>query len=122
MSQQNTCMLLLNTLVLPGPLVTMESGNVEDPSCTIGEINTERSMRKRARGHVVDKLNLNLCLCGSVIDPSAEGIVKCKQTSCKTQWVSTLDMADELQLSFDSHHPVSYQMPGRGAAPLKLGL
>jgi hypothetical protein len=27
----------------------------------------------------------------------------------------TLDMADELQLSFDSHHLVSYWMPGRKA-------
>ena len=69
-------------------------------SCTTGEIdpeNTVRSMRKQARDHIVDKLNLNSCLCGSVVDPSMEGVIKCKHTSCETQWVSKFDMVDGLQ-------------------------
>ena len=67
-----------------GPLVMMESFNIEDPisaSSAIVDINTEttgQSMWKRARGHIIDKLNPNSCLCGSVVDPSMEGIVKCK--------------------------------------------
>jgi hypothetical protein len=64
---------------VPGPLITMES-NIEvlnPTSCTIEDINTEttgRSMRKRSKGHVVDKLQLNSCLCGSIVDPSMEGV------------------------------------------------
>jgi hypothetical protein len=88
------------------PLIMTNSESVEDSmstSCITGEIdlgNTVRSMRKRARDHVVDKLNLNSCLCGSVVDPSTDGVVKCKRTSCEseTQWVSTkFDMVDELE-------------------------
>jgi hypothetical protein len=73
--------------------------NAMSTSCTPGEIdpeNTVWSMRKRARDHVVDKLNLNSCLCGSVVDPATEGVIKCKQTSCETQWVSRFDIVDEL--------------------------
>ena len=37
--------------------------------------------------------------------PSTEGAVKCKQTSCETQWVGAFDMADESQqLTLGSHH------------------
>lgn len=47
-----------------------------------------RSTRRRERGHIVDELNLNVCLCGSVVDSSMEGVAKCKRPSCETQWVS----------------------------------
>jgi hypothetical protein len=49
-----------------------------------------RFTRKRGRGHIVDELNLNVCLCGSVVDLSMdlETVVKCKRSSCETQWVS----------------------------------
>jgi hypothetical protein len=59
------------------PLVMTNS--VEDlisTSCATGEIdpeNTVRSMRKRATDRIVDKSNLNSCLCGSVVDPSMLG-------------------------------------------------
>ena len=76
---------------------------VEDSMSTsyiTGEINignTVWSMRKQARDHIIDKLNLNSCLCGSVVDPSMDGVIKCKWTFCETQWVSTkFDMVDEL--------------------------
>ena len=52
--------------------------------------NAGRSTRKRGRGHIVDELNLNVCLCGSVVDPLMEGAVKCKRSSCETQWVSKI--------------------------------
>ena len=64
-------------------------------TCTTGENDPDsvdkagRSTRKRGRVHIVDELNLNLCLCGSVVNSSMEGVVKCKRPSCETQWVSS---------------------------------
>lgn len=83
----------------PGLLVTVGS-NVRAPSSSMSwEIDAEThigwSMQKRKRGHVIDKLNLNSCLCGSVVNPSTEGSVKCKQSSCEMQWVSTFGMTDK---------------------------
>ena len=65
------------------PVMTNPVEDSISTSCTTVEINpknTAQSMWKRAR-HVIDKLNLNLCLCGSVVDPSMEGVVICKHTS-----------------------------------------
>ena len=52
------------------------------PRCEIDPFGIKkagRSARKR-RGHIVDELNLNVCLCGSVVNPSMEpeSVVKCK--------------------------------------------
>jgi hypothetical protein len=69
----------------PGLLLVQRS----DPNSLAERIdNAGRSTRKRGRGHIVDELNLNVCLCGSVVDPSMESVVKCKRPSCETQWVS----------------------------------
>ncbi|KAF8815934.1 hypothetical protein BYT27DRAFT_7078697, partial [Phlegmacium glaucopus] len=32
------------------------------------------------------KQDLNDCLCGDVVEPSVERVVKCKQPGCETQW------------------------------------
>ncbi len=50
-----------------------------------------RPKRKRVPRQLVDALNG--CLCGSVLNSSLSGIVKCKQAGCETQWVSTCLMA-----------------------------
>jgi hypothetical protein len=64
------------------PLVIMNLvENSMSTSCTTGEIdpkNTMWSMWKQARDHVVDRFNLNSCLCGSVVNPAMEGVIKCK--------------------------------------------
>ena len=54
----------------------------------IGEIPEEsgRSKRKRVPRQLADALNG--CLCGSVLNGSLSGVVKCKQAGCETQWVS----------------------------------
>ena len=45
-----------------------------------------RPKRKRAqRQQDVDALNG--CLCGEVLQLSSDGVLKCKQVGCETQWV-----------------------------------
>ena len=46
-----------------------------------------RSKRKRIPRQLANALNG--CLCGLVLNPSSSGALKCKQTGCETQWVST---------------------------------
>jgi hypothetical protein len=46
-----------------------------------------RPKRKRVPRQLADALNG--CLCGSVLNSSLSGVVKCKQAGCETQWVST---------------------------------
>jgi hypothetical protein len=48
---------------------------------------TGRSKRKRIPRQLADALNG--CLCGSVLDGSMDGVLKCNQAGCETQWVST---------------------------------
>ena len=45
-----------------------------------------RSKRKRVPRRLADALNG--CLCGQVLDSSLNGVLKCKQAGCETQWVS----------------------------------
>ena len=86
----------------PAPMAVMEP-NIKDSAAATDEMHSKsienlgRSMRKRG-GHVVDRLNLNMCLCGSVVDPSMDGIIKCKRPSCETQWVSLVDTFNDLDL------------------------
>ena len=47
----------------------------------------EASHPKRKR--VSLKLVLDRCLCGSVVNGLADGVLKCNQAGCETQWVST---------------------------------
>src|SRR6266545_3415371 len=49
-----------------------------------------RGRRKRIARRIDD---LNGCLCGTVVNSSADtsGIVKCRQPGCETQWVSYID-------------------------------
>jgi hypothetical protein len=73
----------------PG-LPKIPESNASDPRhTTTSTSEAGRSTRKRGRGRIVDELNLNVCLCGLVVDPSTENVVKCKRSSCETQWVST---------------------------------
>ena len=61
------------------------------PAATEPEIPEEsgRSKRKRVLRQLADALNG--CLCGLVLDGSSVGgVLKCKQASCETQWVSIL--------------------------------
>ena len=46
-----------------------------------------RSKQKRVIRRVADALNG--CLCGSVLNGSMRGVLRCKQAGCETQWVST---------------------------------
>lgn len=46
---------------------------------------TGRSKRKRVPRQLADALNG--CLCGSVLDGSMDGVLKCNQAGCETQWV-----------------------------------
>jgi hypothetical protein len=48
-----------------------------------------QSKRKRVPRKLADALNG--CLCGQVLDSSLNGVLKCKQAGCETQWVSTAD-------------------------------
>lgn len=45
-----------------------------------------RAKRKR----VPRQLVLDGCLCGSVLDGSMDGVLRCKQAGCETQWVSLI--------------------------------
>ena len=77
------------------------------------DCNMTESMRRltheRGRGHVIDDLNLNACLCGEVVDPSMEGIVKCKRISCETQWVSAQNVENlEVKPENDTQYHISY--------------
>ena len=44
-----------------------------------------RSKRKRVRREAD---SLNGCLCGEVLDELTDGVLKCIQAGCETQWVS----------------------------------
>ena len=44
-----------------------------------------RSKRKRVR---CEADALNVCLCGNVLDDLTDGVLKCNQAGCETQWVS----------------------------------
>jgi len=46
-----------------------------------------RPKRKRIPRQLADALNG--CLCGSVLNGSVIGVIKCKQAGCETRWVST---------------------------------
>ena len=52
------------------------------PRCEIDPFGIKKAGRsaQKRRGHIVDELNLNVCLCGSVVNPSMEpeSVVKCK--------------------------------------------
>jgi hypothetical protein len=69
---------------------TMSSNMVNHaPETEIGFEIPEESGRpkcKRVPQQLADALNG--CLCGSVLDSSLSGVVKCKQAGCETQWVS----------------------------------
>jgi hypothetical protein len=40
------------------------------------------------RRHTLKQIVLDGCLCGVVADPASDGVLKCKQVGCETQWVS----------------------------------
>ena len=45
-----------------------------------------QSKRKRVPRQEADALNG--CLCGQVLNSLTDGVLKCKQVGCETQWVS----------------------------------
>lgn len=59
---------------------TSNDATLEVPGCP--------KCRKAPRQQDVDALNG--CLCGEVLPPSSNGILKCKQAGCETQWVFVL--------------------------------
>jgi len=53
---------------------------------------------------------LNGCLCGSVLDGSLSGVVKCKQAGCETQWVSTCLMGADLPSDSQYTSSITYNV------------
>ena len=76
------------------------SSNVANHTPATVEISSEIPMelgwpkRKRVPCQLAD--TLNGCLCGSVLDGSLSGVIKCKQAGCETQWVSTCLMGADI--------------------------
>ena len=66
----------INELGMDMPLV---------PDATVEMPGQRPKHRKAPRQEGVDALNG--CLCGEVLQPSSNGVLKCKQVGCETQWV-----------------------------------
>jgi hypothetical protein len=54
---------------------------------------------------------LNECLCGSVLDSSLSGVIKCKQAGCETQWVSSTCLMVLIEFMTHSTHIVIIVSP-----------
>lgn len=67
-----------------------------------------RPKRKRVPRQLADALNG--CLCGSVLDGSLSGVVKCKQTGCETQWVSACLMCADLPSDSRYIYSITYNV------------
>ena len=77
--------------------VVSASTYVEAGETTGGVQTFGRSKRKRApaRQNQLDEVNdshFNNCLCGSVVIPTSDGALMCKQVGCETQWVAFLSI------------------------------
>ena len=59
----------------------------DEVNCVLATEELGQSKRKRIPRQLADALNG--CLCGLVLNASSSGALKCKQTGCETQWVST---------------------------------
>ena len=59
----------------------------DEVNCVLATEELGWSKRKRIQQQLAD--TLNGCLCGLVLNASSSGALKCKQTGCETQWVST---------------------------------
>ena len=53
---------------------------------TTVEVPGRPKCRKAPRQQDIDALNG--CLCGEVLQPLLNGVLKCKQAGCETQWVA----------------------------------
>jgi hypothetical protein len=67
-----------------------------------------RPKRKRVPRQLADALNG--CLCGSVLDGSLSGVVKCRQAGCETQWVSTCLMGADLASDSQYTSSITYNV------------
>jgi len=72
----------------------------------------ECSKRKRAPAHQnqlddsVNDSHFNNCLCGSVVIPTSDGALMCKQVGCETQWVVFLSIG--VLFSYQINYLVSF--------------
>ncbi|KAF8805025.1 hypothetical protein BYT27DRAFT_7105589, partial [Phlegmacium glaucopus] len=58
---------------------------------TIGLANLEKRHRgTKACNEARAKRDKDGCLCGLVLDGRSGGVVRCNQSGCETQWVSTM--------------------------------
>ena len=71
-----------------GEKQTVNVNEVNHPLATEAPEESRRSKRKKVAWQLADALNG--CLCGIVLDRSSNGVLKCRQTGCETQWVSIL--------------------------------
>jgi len=94
--------------------VSAMSSNVANHAPATVEISSEipaelgRPKRKRVPRQLADALNG--CLCGSVLDGSLSGVVKCKQAGCETQWVSTCLMGADLPSESQYTSSITYNV------------
>lgn len=67
-------------------------GPVVEPEVLVEENVSDREVidmsRRPKRKRIQRKLALDGCLCGSVLNGSMSGVLRCKHTGCETQWVS----------------------------------
>ena len=61
-------------------------------------VDSGRSKRKRIPRQLADALNG--CLCGLVLDCSMDGVLRCNQAGCETQWVSTVPLKYDYSLPY----------------------
>jgi hypothetical protein len=66
--------------------VRPREGHGAEIECEVIKEISGRSKRKRILRREADALNG--CLCGQVLDNLTDGVLKCNQAGCETQWVS----------------------------------
>ena len=64
--------------------------------------------RKRVPHQLAD--TLNGCLCRLVLDGLLSGVIKCKQASCETQWVSTCLIGADLPSDSQYTSSITYNV------------
>ena len=98
--------------MVPGLGTTSSDATVEVPA--------RPKRRKAPRQEGVDALNG--CLCGEVLQPLSNGVLKCKQAGCETQWVVFIVIILNYSLLTHDYNLVSSPMCIIGDNTLPLGL
>jgi hypothetical protein len=78
-------------LVKTSPMLARNSSATTELDFEVNELPVKR---RRIRWNV----ELNGCFCGSVLDSSVAGVIECKRTGCKTQWVSKILSASGFEI------------------------